>query len=167
MTRAARRFAAIEESATFAVLHAVHRLRSQGVSVVDLGGGEPCFGTADHVIAAAATALNGGFTHYTPSAGLAELRQAIAAKLDRDNDVSVDPATEVIVTPSAKHAVFVAMLAILDPGDDVLIPAPHWVSYPAMAHMVGARPVAVPTAPDFRITREALEAHLTPPPGPS
>lgn len=162
-TRTAARFRLIEKSATYAVLDLVQQLRARGEDILDLGGGEPDFATADQVVRAATEAIEEGFTHYTASAGLPELRQAIAGKLEKDNGISADPATDVIVTPSAKHGLFAALTTILDPGDELLIPTPSWVSYQAMAHLVGARPVFVPLSRDdgFRVTREALEREVT------
>jgi aspartate aminotransferase len=160
MSRVARRVAGIERSATVALLDIVQDLRAAGVSIVDLGGGEPDFATAEHIAAAAATALEEGFTHYTASRGLLELRVAIAEKLVKDNGISVDPATDVIVTPSAKHALFASLMAVLDPGDEVIVPTPSWVSYHSMAGLAGAR--AVPAELEgFRITRRALESAVT------
>ncbi|TDD82844.1 pyridoxal phosphate-dependent aminotransferase [Actinomadura rubrisoli] len=146
-----------------AVVDMVRTLRSQGISVIDLGGGEPDFDTPSHIVDAAANALTEGFTHYTASPGLPELLDAIAEKLGKDNGVAVDPATELIVTPSAKHALFVSLMTILDPGDELLVPTPSWVSYGAMARLAGATPVPVPLARDndFRLTREALEDERT------
>ncbi|MFJ4680834.1 pyridoxal phosphate-dependent aminotransferase [Kitasatospora sp. NPDC088783] len=163
MRSVARRFGRIEKSATFAVLELVQSLRAQGVKVLDLGGGEPDFDTPAHITAEGAGALAGGFTHYTASRGIPELLTAISRKLAEDNGVSVDPATEVIVTPSAKNALFTALTTLLDPGDELLVPTPGWVSYHSMAHLIGAVPVDVPLDGDdgFRITRELLESRIT------
>ncbi|WP_354640884.1 pyridoxal phosphate-dependent aminotransferase [Kitasatospora camelliae] len=161
--RVARRFAGIERSATVALLDLVQSLRAEGVQVLDLGGGEPDFDTADHISAVATEALRDGFTHYTASRGLPELRAAIAEKLAEENGIGVDPATEVIVTPSAKHALFVSVMAVLDPLDELIVPTPSWVSYTSMAHLAGARPVAAELRADdgFRITRDLLERHVS------
>ncbi|MGQ0840050.1 pyridoxal phosphate-dependent aminotransferase [Actinokineospora sp.] len=161
--RAARRFAGLDRSATVAMHDLVGTLRAGGASILDLGGGEPDAATPPHIAAAAAAALDEGFTHYTASRGLPELRAAIAAKLARDNGIVVDPATEIIVTPSAKHALFVSLMTVLDPGDEVLVPSPSWVSYRSMAHLVGARTVDVPLRADdgFRLSRQLLDRHVT------
>ncbi|MEV4342042.1 pyridoxal phosphate-dependent aminotransferase [Streptomyces sp. NPDC049590] len=158
--RVAQRFSHIERSATFSLRETVQRLRADGVRVVDLGGGEPDFDTPPHISAAAARALSEGRTHYTPSQGLPELLRAVAAKLARDNGVTVDPAEGVVVTPSAKHALFVALTTVLDPGDEVIVPTPAWVSYPAMASLAGARavPAALRGEDGFRLTRDLLES---------
>ncbi|OON75400.1 pyridoxal phosphate-dependent aminotransferase [Streptomyces tsukubensis] len=160
---AGARFGAVEASATFAVFDRVARLRAEGVDVLDLGGGEPDFGTPTHVVDEAVDALRGGFTHYTPSRGVPALLDAVSDKLAKDNGIVVDPATDIVITPSAKHALFAALTTLLDPGDEVLIPTPSWVSYPAMARLIGARPVQLALDPEdgFRITRELLEQHVT------
>ncbi len=113
---------------------------------------------------AARSALAEGFTHYTSSRGLLELRAAIAARFRERRGVVRDPADEVIITPSAKHAVFISLMAVLDPGDEVLVPTPSWVSYGAMARLAGARPVPVPLSSEenFEISRSQLESFLSP-----
>ena len=163
MPTAAARFSSIEKSATYAVLDLVRQLRAQGVDVLDLGGGEPDFGTPDHIAAEAITAIRNGFTHYTPSRGTPDLLDAIAGKLVKENGIPVDAATQVVATPSAKHALFSAVLTVLDAGDEIIIPTPSWVSYAAMAQLAGGRPVFAPLdAHDgFRLSRAALEAALT------
>jgi aspartate aminotransferase len=159
----ATRVSGIEESATYAVFDMVHALRAQGVSVLDLGGGEPDFDTADHIVAEAADAMRAGFTHYTPSRGLPDLLDAIAEKLRTDNGIEVDPRTDVIVTPSAKHALYITLMTLLDAGDEILVPTPSWVSYAAMASLLGARATHVPLRGEdnFRLDRELLERHRT------
>ena len=164
MTKISSRIAAIEPSATFAVFDRVQLLRAQGVTVLDLSGGEPEFATPQPICAAACDAIDAGWTHYGPSRGLPALREAIARKLEVDNDLKVDPATDVIVTPSAKHALFIALSAIAGPGDEVLIPTPSWVSYKAMAQLAGATPVELPLsgADAFRLREGALRERITP-----
>ncbi|MBZ6137688.1 pyridoxal phosphate-dependent aminotransferase [Streptomyces olivaceus] len=163
-SRTAARFSGIRRSATFAVLERVHALRAEGVDVLDLGGGEPDFDTPGHVVEAATRALDEGRTHYAPSRGLPELLAAVAEKLERDNGIVVRADRDIIVTPSAKHALFISLLALLDPGDEVLVPTPSWVSYASMARLVGAVPVSVPldAADGFRLTRDVLERYVTP-----
>ncbi|MEH0447984.1 MULTISPECIES: pyridoxal phosphate-dependent aminotransferase [unclassified Streptomyces] len=161
--RAAARFHAVEESATYAVFDMVARMRAQGLEVVDLGGGEPDFDTPGHVVDEAVGALRDGFTHYTPSRGLPALLRAVCAKLAEDNGIVADAATDIVVTPSAKHALFAALVTVLDPGDELLVPTPSWVSYTEMARLIGARPVqvALDGADGFRITAELLERHVS------
>ena len=161
--RVATRFAGVERSATVALIDQVQSLRARGVSVLDFGGGDPDFATAAHIANAAAAALSEGFTHYTASRGIAPLVAAIADKLRADNGIAADPATDVIVTPSAKHALFATMMTILDPGDELIVPTPSWVSYQSMAQLAGGIAVAAELDPadGFRITRELLERHAT------
>ena len=161
--RAAQRFSNIEKSATYAILDLVQVLRAEGRSILDLGGGEPDFDTAEHITREASSAMLSGFTHYTPSRGLPELVTAISEKLAKDNGIVVDSPAQIIFTPSAKHGLFITLTTLLDPGDEIIIPTPSWVSYSAMAHLVGARPVPAETSAenDFRVTRQVLEAALT------
>lgn len=163
MASVATRFRDIQQSATYAVLDMVRTLRAQGVDVLDLGGGEPDFDTPGHIAAEAVSAIGDGFTHYTPSRGLPELLAAIAEKLVKDNGILVNPATDVIVTPSAKHALYSSVLTILNAGDEIMIPTPSWVSYAAMAHLASARPrfVGLAAGDGFRVTRPVLENALT------
>lgn len=161
--RVASRFSHIERSATAALSDMVRSLRAQGLPVLDLCGDEPEFATAEHIVTEATAALQNGFTHATPTRGLPSLREAIAEKLWKDNGIVVDPATQIIVTPSARHALFAALMAILDPGDEILIPTPSGVGYRALARLAGARPVPVPLSAEdgFRITRQRLAPHVS------
>src|ERR1700757_1453133 len=106
-------------------------MKAEGIDVCGFGAGEPDFDTPEHIKAAAISALQAGFTKYTPSAGIPELRQAIAEKLVADNGLNYR-ATQIVVNNGAKHSCFNAILAICQPGDEVIIPAPYWVSYPEM-----------------------------------
>ncbi len=159
----ADRVDALQPSPTVAVSDRVRALREQGLDVIDLGGGDPDFPTPEHVCAAAADAMLAGDTHYVASAGLPELRRAIARKLQDENGIAADPAA-VIVTPGGKSALFSAVLALTGPGDDILMFDPGWVSYEPMATIAGAGTVHVPLDPraNYRVTREAIEEHLTP-----
>ncbi|MDQ3514698.1 MAG: pyridoxal phosphate-dependent aminotransferase [Chloroflexota bacterium] len=159
----ARRVRDLAPSPTLAVSDKARTMRAEGLDVIDLGGGDPDFITPQHVRDAATAAMNAGDTHYVASNGTPALRKAIAEKLQRDNDVAVDPVTEVIVTPGGKASLFQAMLALVEPGVEVLIPEPAWVSYVPMVEVAGGRPVGVPLDPDdgFRITAETLEAHVS------
>jgi len=124
--------------------------------------GEPDFGTPEHIVAAAVTALQSGQTRYTPVAGIPALRAAIAAKLEHENRIPCTP-DQVVVAPGAKFSVFTAVAVLCSAGDDVAIPAPFWLSYPEMVRAAGARPVPVPTAAGdgFAVRPETLRAHLT------
>jgi aspartate aminotransferase len=161
--RVAQRFSGVERSATVALLETVQRLRREGVEVLDLSGGEPDFSTPEPVVAAAVSALEGGDTHYTPSRGIPELLRAVADKLAVENGVQVDPATGVIITPSGKQALFTALMTVLDPGDEVIVPAPAWVSYPAIAGLIGSRTVMAELSAEdgFRLSRRVLEDLVT------
>ncbi|MGH2561253.1 MAG: pyridoxal phosphate-dependent aminotransferase [Thermomicrobiales bacterium] len=151
-------------SPTLAVSDKARVLKSQGVDVIDLGGGDPDFITPEHIRQAAADAMNAGETHYVASAGIPTLRQAIAAKLKQDNGIEVDWKTEVIVTPGGKASLFQAMLALVEPGVDVLVLEPAWVSYVPMIEMAGGQAVPVGLNPDnnWHVTFEKLEAAVTP-----
>jgi aspartate aminotransferase len=159
-----QRLANIELSATYAILDKVQELRAAGIPIVDLGGGEPDFNTPSHINEAAILAIIEGFTHYTSSRGLPALLDAIAQKLANENGVVVNPRSDIIVTPSAKHALFISLMALLNPGDQVIIPTPSWVSYKSMVQLNGAYPVEVPlrSEDNFSISLNALETKITP-----
>jgi aspartate aminotransferase len=151
-------------SPTLAVSDRARQLKAQGIDVIDLGGGDPDFITPEHIRAAAIEAMNAGDTHYVASAGIPGLRQAIADKLRTDNGIEVDPNGGVIVTPGGKQALFEAALAFVEPGVDVMIPEPAWVSYGPMVELAGGTPVPVALDPDdsWRLTIEALTEAWTP-----
>jgi aspartate aminotransferase len=164
MTRVSGRTAAITESATLAVDARAKALKTAGEDVIGFGAGEPDFPTPEHIVVAAVEAARDPRNHrYSPSAGLPELRLAIADKTRRDSGVDCEP-SQVLVTNGAKHAVYEAMQAIVDPGDEVLLPAPYWTTYPEAISLAGGEPVIVPTdeAAEFRVTVEQLEAARTP-----
>jgi len=163
-TRISARIASISESATLAVDAKAKALKAAGRPVIGFGAGEPDFPTPEHIVEAAAAACHDPANHrYTPAAGLPELRAAIAAKTRRDSGLEVEP-SQVIVTNGGKHAIFNAFAALLDPGDEVLIPAPYWTTYPESAALAGGVPVVVPTeaSTGFHVTTDALEAARTP-----
>lgn len=161
--RLARRIGLVKPSATLAVTAEVARLRASGVEVVDFGAGEPDFDTPERIKQAALRALAAGATKYTPVAGTAELRRAIAGKLARVNRLEYAP-EETIATCGGKHALFGAFHALFDPGDEVLLPAPFWVSYADMLVLAGAKPVILQTTASsgFKITAEQLAAAVGP-----
>ncbi len=162
--RPAARVQDLAPSPTLAVSERARALRAQGLDVIDLGGGDPDFITPAHVRQAATAALEAGDTHYVASAGTPALRRAIAAKLARENGVTVDPDGGVVVTPGGKTALFEAILAYVEPGVEVLLPEPAWVSYRSMVELAGGRVAPVPLASDegFRLTSAALQAAWTP-----
>jgi len=151
-------------SPTLAVSDRARKLKAEGVDVVDLGGGDPDFITPAHIRQAAADAMNAGDTHYVAVPGIPALRRAIADKLRGENGVEVDPNGGVVVTPGGKQALFEAALALIEPGDDVLLLEPAWVSYVSLVELAGGRPIHVALDPgdDWRITPEKLQAAVTP-----
>ena len=164
MTRISRRVGAITESATLAVDARAKALKAAGEDVIGFGAGEPDFPTPEHIVAAAVEACRDPRNHhYTPAAGLPELRAAIAEKTERDSGVPCE-ASQVLVTNGAKHAVYEALQTILDPGDEVLLPAPYWTTYPEAISLAGGDLVVVPTteATGFRVTVDELESARTP-----
>jgi aspartate aminotransferase len=162
--RIAARVAAITESATLAVDAKAKALKAAGEPVIGFGAGEPDFPTPGHIVEAAADACRDPRNHrYTPAAGLPELREAIAAKTRRDSGYEVGT-QQVLVTNGGKHAIFNTFAALIDPGDEVLLPAPYWTTYPEPIRLAGGTPVVLPTevGNGFRVTVDQLEAALTP-----
>jgi len=162
MTKLAERTLGIKPSVTLAIAAKAGKLRAEGVDVVNFSAGEPDFDTPERIKAAAVDALRKGMTKYTDVKGIEPLREAIAEKYLRDHGLSYRK-DEVLVSCGAKHSVYNIMQAVVDPGDEVLIPAPYWVSYSDMALLAGGVSKIIPTteATSFRITPEQLEAALT------
>lgn len=162
-TRAAARVRRIKPSPSTAAADRANALRRSGVSIVNLVVGEPDFDTPPHIRAAAARAIEAGATRYTPMAGTMELREAIIAKLARENGLHY-AAHEIIATNGAKSAIFSALAATLEPGDEVIIPAPYWVSYPDMVIASEGTPITVacPETAGFKLTPAQLDAAITP-----
>lgn len=164
MGRISERIGAIKESATLAVDAKAKALRAAGENVIGFGAGEPDFPTPEHIVEAAAVACRDPEYHrYSPTPGLPELRDAIARKTKRDSGVDFAP-EQVLVTNGGKHAVYNAFQVLCDPGDEVLLPAPYWTSYPEMITLAGGVPVVLPTTElsGFRVTVEQLDAAVTP-----
>jgi aspartate/methionine/tyrosine aminotransferase len=162
--RVSARLAAIAESATLAVDAKAKALKAKGENVIGFGAGEPDFPTPERIVEAAVRAARDPkFHRYTPAAGLPELREAIAVKTKRDSGFSVD-ASQVLVTVGGKYAVFVAFAALCDPGDEVIIPAPYWTTYPEAVALAGGVSVVVDTTEEteFKVTVEQLEKVRTP-----
>ena len=152
-------------SPTIAMNDKAKQLAAEGHAVIGLAGGEPDFDTPAHIVEAGMKALRDGKTRYAaPSKGITPLLEAIADKTERDNGVRLNPMSDVIVTPGGKLAFFLALKAMLDEGDEVLIPAPYWVSYPSIVTMVGGAPVTVPTdsSDNYRLRLEQLRELVTP-----
>jgi aspartate aminotransferase len=161
--RLAGRMAALEPSATLAMAARAAALAAAGADVIDLSVGEPDFPTPDHVCRAAEAAIRAGRTKYTPAAGIPDLRKAVAADYSRRSGLTVTPA-QVIVSSGAKHALHNAFTALVNPGDEVIVPAPYWVSYAELVKLAGGRPVLVETRieDDFKLSPAALRGALTP-----
>ncbi|MCP3998383.1 MAG: pyridoxal phosphate-dependent aminotransferase [bacterium] len=159
-----KRVAGVAESATVAITTKAKALRAAGAPVIGFGAGEPDFATADPIVAAAVEAARDPRNHkYTPAVGLPELRDAVAAKSLRDSGLNVE-GKQVVITNGGKQAVYLTCQALLDPGDEVLLPAPYWVTYPEAIKLSDAIPVAVNTddSTGYKVTVEQLEAAKTP-----
>lgn len=159
----ADRIKALAPSATLAVQARAQSMRAQGADIISFGAGEPDFETPERIKEAAIRALRRGQTKYTEVVGILELREAVCRKLKRDNGLDYEPA-DVLISCGAKHTLYNLAVALLNPGDEVLIPAPYWVSYPEQVKLVGAVPVAVPTeeAHGFQVDPRRLSAAITP-----
>ena len=159
----AESLARVKPSATMAVTDMARQLRAAGRDVIGLGAGEPDFDTPENIKQAAIDAIARGETKYTAVTGIDELKQAICDKFKRDNNLDYEPA-QVFVAPGGKPVIYDAMMATLNPGDEVVIPAPYWVSYPDIVNLAGGTPVAVETrAKDgFKLQPRDLEAAITP-----
>ncbi len=159
----AKNIAELSPSMTLSITSQAKALKKQGVDVLSFGAGEPDFNTPEHIVQAAVEALNKGQTRYTESAGLLELREAIAAKLLIDNGLQYEP-SQISVNCGAKHSCYNAIAAVINPGDEVIIPAPYWTSYPEMVKMVGGVPVVVETKAEngWKMTPEEFEDAMSP-----
>ena len=158
----ARRMASLEPSATLAMAARASAMAASGINVIDLSVGEPDFPTPDHICKAAEVAIRAGKTKYTPAAGIPDLRKAVAADYSRRTGLTVTPA-QVVVSNGAKHSLHNAFTALLDEGDEVIVPTPYWVSYAELIKLAGAKPVLLPTRieDDFKLRPEALRKALT------
>lgn len=154
---------AISASITLAITARANELKAQGEDVIGFGAGEPDFPTPAWIIEAAKEAMDRGQTRYTPASGTMELKKAVCAKLKRENGLDYAP-DQIVVSNGAKHSLFNACMAVLDPGDEVIIPSPYWVTYPELVRMAGGVPVFVQTdsAHDYVMSGAALEAAITP-----
>ena len=157
------RATSLTPSLTLSIDSKAKAMKSEGIDVCSFGAGEPDFDTPEHIKAAAMASLEAGFTKYTPSSGIPELRQAIAEKFLADNAIDYKP-SQIIVSDGAKHSCYNAILATCQPGDEVIIPAPYWLSYPEMVRLAGADPVFVQTKEenDWKLTAEEFENAMTP-----
>ncbi len=160
--RISQQAASLTPSLTLAIDAKAKQMKAEGLDVVGFGAGEPDFDTPQHIKEAAKRALDEGFTKYTPSSGIPELRQAIADKFKHENGLSYRP-SQIIVSCGGKHSCFNAVMATCQAGDEVIIPSPYWLSYPEMVRLAGARPVIVETtdATEFKLTPALLRAAIT------
>jgi len=162
-TQLAKRISLVKPSPTLAVAAKAAKMKAEGKDIIGLGTGEPDFDTPQHIKAAAITAINNGFTKYTPVDGIAELKDAIIAKFKRDNQLDY-VAQQVLVSVGGKQSCYNLCQAILNEGDEVIIPAPYWVSYPDMVLLAGGHPVIIETDAHahYKITAQQLEEAITP-----
>ena len=158
-----RKASAIHESSTLAVSALANKLKAEGKDVINFGTGEPDFDTPDNIKAAAIQAIHDGKTKYTAAAGLPALKAAVCRRLEADTGVQYKP-EEIVIASGAKHSIYIALCCLLNEGDEVIVPAPYWVTYTESVAMAGGTPVVVPTRKEdgFKLTPAELEAAITP-----
>lgn len=158
-----KRISSISPSLTLAITAKAKAMKAEGKSVIGFGAGEPDFNTPQHIIDAAKDALDKGYTKYTPSSGLPQLRKKIAEKFKEEQGLDYDP-SQIIVSSGAKHSIFNAMFALVEEGDEVLIPAPYWLTYPEVVKVCGGKSVFIEGHKEnhFKITPEDLKKVITP-----
>lgn len=163
MIEVSKRVSAISPSMTLAISAKANELKAAGEKVINFGVGEPDFNTPAHIIQAAKDALDKGYTKYVAAAGLPALKKAIAKKLKEENNLDYDP-SQIIVSNGAKHSIFNAVFAIVNEGDEVLIPQPYWLTYPEVVKSCGGTPKYIPTTPEsgYKLTAKQLEEAITP-----
>ena len=163
MAQLSNRLQRLAPSATLAMSQKSSEMKAQGIDVINMSVGEPDFNTPEHIKKAAKLAIDENYSRYSPVPGYAELRQAIARKLERENQLHYQP-SEILVSNGAKQSVCNTVMALVNPGEEVIIPAPYWVSYPQMVKLAGGEPVIVEATFDqnFKMTPEQLEAAITP-----
>lgn len=161
--RLSKRLAQLQPSATVGLGNRIAQLRAQGVAIISFGQGEPDFPTPEPIKAAAIEAIHRNQTRYTPTGGIVDLRRAIAQRVEQDTGIAYTP-NQVAVTTGAKEAIFLACLALCDEGDEVIIPAPYWVSYIEQVRLAGATPIVIETdeSTGFKLTATQLVKYLTP-----
>ncbi len=162
MTILSKRAMEMKPSATLAMAAKAAAMRADGIDIISFATGEPDFTTPVSICDVAKSAMDEGLFHYTPSAGIPELKKAICNKLIRDNDLEYG-ANEVTVTSGAKQAIFNALQVMIDSGDEVIIPAPYWVSYPTQVKLAGGKPIIIPSSADigFKLTPDKLRENIT------
>lgn len=163
MTTIANRAKGVSPSLTLEITAKAKKMQEDGINVVSFGAGEPDFNTPDYIIKAAKEALDKGITKYTPASGTVGLKKAIAAKLNRDNGLTYQN-SEIVISNGAKHSLYNAFLAIVNAGDEVIIPAPYWLTYPELVKLCDGVPKYIDTKKenDFKMTPEELKAAITP-----
>ena len=163
MAQLSDRLQRLAPSATLAMSQKSSEMKAQGIDVINMSVGEPDFNTPDHIKQAAKMAIDENYSRYSPVPGYPDLRQAIARKLERENQLHYTPA-EILVSNGAKQSVCNTVMAMVNPGDEVIIPAPYWVSYPQMVLLAGGKPVIVEAGFDqnFKMTPQQLESAITP-----
>lgn len=156
------RVSKIAPSITLAITAKAKQMQSEGIDVIGFGAGEPDFDTPEFIKEAGIMAIKSGFTKYTADSGIPELKKAVCEKFKRDNNLSYEPG-EILISCGAKHSLFNALFALTDDGDEVIIPAPYWVSYKEQVKMAGATPIMVNTSEenDFKLTQELLKQAIT------
>ena len=163
MRQLASRVDTIKTSPTMALDSRAKALKALGQDIISFGVGEPDFNTPAHIRQAGEKAIQDGFTRYTPAAGIMELKEAVCEKFHRDNGLSYNP-SQIVISNGGKHSLFNILLSLFEEGDEVIIPAPYWVSYPDMVKLTGAAPVIIPTeaANGYCLTADQLEQAITP-----
>ena len=161
--RLADRVFYFEESQTLEMAKKARELSAQGVNVINLSLGEPDFATPEHIRNAAKNAIDAGFTKYAPVSGFLDLRQTICDKFKRDNGLTYTP-NQIVVSTGAKHSLMNVIMALVNPGDEVIIPNPYWVSYSEMVKLASGKPVFIPSsvATNYKVSAKAIEAAITP-----
>ncbi len=159
----AERMSLVSPSATLKLTSKAKEMKAKGLPVISFGAGEPDFDTPEVVKEEAIRCLKAGFTKYTPTSGIPELREAVCKKFSEDQGLAYKP-ENVVISCGAKHSLYNLIQVLCDPGDEVLIPTPYWVSYPEMVYLAGGKPVMIPTmqSEGFRLTAERLKAAITP-----
>ena len=159
----AQRVLNIAPSLTLEITAKAKKMKAEGIHVVSFGAGEPDFDTPEYIVKAAKYALDHGMTKYTPASGTESLKKAVCAKLKKDNGLEYAP-SQIVVSNGAKHALANAFFAIVEDGEEVIVPQPYWLTYPELIKLAGGVPVFVPTdaAHSFKLTPEALRAAITP-----
>ncbi|MEW6607194.1 MAG: pyridoxal phosphate-dependent aminotransferase [bacterium] len=156
-----KRASKLSPSITLAISAKAKQMQADGIDVIGFGAGEPDFDTPELIKEAGITAIKSGFTKYTQDSGIIELKKAVCEKLKKDNDLIYEP-SQILISSGAKHSLFNAIFVLADEGDEVIIPAPYWVSYEEQVKMAGATPTIVQTNDDFKLTPELFEKAITP-----